>query len=33
MKIYFLIVLLGTIAAFAHMPAWAKRTAQSERLS
>ncbi len=32
MKIYVLIVLLGTIAAFAHMPAWTKRPTQSEHL-
>jgi hypothetical protein len=32
MKIYVLILLLGTIAAFAHMSEWPKRPAGSDRL-
>lgn len=32
MKIYVLILLLGTIAAFAHMSALPKRPTESERL-
>jgi hypothetical protein len=32
MKIYMLIVLLGTIAAFAHMSSLAGRTSKPERL-
>ncbi len=33
MKIHVLILLLGTIAAFAHMSALPKRPAEPERLS